>query len=35
MLDIVANHVGPVGTDFSQIYPLNHAEHYHDWCDIT
>ena len=23
MVDVVANHVAPVGTDFSQIYPLN------------
>ena len=35
MVDVVANHVGPVGTDFSKITPFNKAEHYHDWCDIT
>lgn len=35
MLDIVGNHVGPVGTDFNQIYPFNQNEHYHNWCDIT
>ena len=35
MVDVVANHVGPVGTDFSKITPCNKAEHYHDWCDIT
>jgi alpha-amylase len=23
MVDVVANHVAPVGNDFSQIYPLN------------
>ena len=23
MVDVVANHVGPVGNDFSRIYPLN------------
>lgn len=23
MVDVVANHVGPVGTDYSKIYPLN------------
>ena len=34
MVDVVANHVGCVGTDYSQIYPLNQAEHYHDPCDI-
>jgi alpha-amylase len=35
MVDVVANHVGPVGTDYSQINPFNSAEHYHDYCDIT
>ena len=35
MLDVVANHVGPVGTDYSKINPFNSAEHYHDKCDIT
>jgi len=35
MVDVVANHVGPVGTDFSQIYPLNQAEHYHSDCQIS
>ena len=34
MVDVVANHVGGVGTDFSQIDPFNLAEHYHDWCEI-
>lgn len=34
MVDVVANHVAPVGTDYSSIYPFNRAEHYHDWCDI-
>ena len=34
MVDVVANHVGPVGTDYSRINPFNKAEHYHDWCDI-
>jgi len=34
MVDVVANHVGPVGYDFSQIYPLNQAYHYHDDCSI-
>jgi len=23
MVDVVANHVGPVGNDFSSIYPFN------------
>ena len=35
MVDVVANHVGPVGTDYSQITPFNSAEHYHDPCDIV
>ena len=35
MVDVVANHVGPVGTDYSKIYPFNSADHYHDRCDIT
>merc|ERR1719468_532319 len=34
MVDVVANHSGPVGDDFDQIYPLNKAEHYHNDCDI-
>eukprot|EP00330_Aristerostoma_sp_ATCC50986_P007869 CAMPEP_0114598698 /NCGR_PEP_ID=MMETSP0125-20121206/21109_1 /TAXON_ID=485358 ORGANISM="Aristerostoma sp., Strain ATCC 50986" /NCGR_SAMPLE_ID=MMETSP0125 /ASSEMBLY_ACC=CAM_ASM_000245 /LENGTH=197 /DNA_ID=CAMNT_0001804771 /DNA_START=109 /DNA_END=703 /DNA_ORIENTATION=+ len=29
MLDVVANHVGPVGTDFSQIVPFNSSSNYH------
>ncbi|KAH7831144.1 alpha-amylase catalictic domain containing protein [Monocercomonoides exilis] len=35
MVDLVFNHAGPVGTDFSKIYPFNKAEHYHDWCDVS
>ena len=35
MVDVVANHVGPVGTDYSKITPFNKAEHYHDPCDIV
>lgn len=34
MVDVVANHVAPIGTDYSQIYPLNKAEHYHTDCQI-
>ena len=34
MVDVVANHVGPIGDDFSRIYPLNKSEHYHDKCQI-
>jgi len=35
MVDVVANHSGPIGDDFSQIYPLNQAEHYHSDCQIN
>jgi alpha-amylase len=34
MVDVVANHVAPTGMDFSSIYPFNHPEHYHDYCEI-
>lgn len=34
MVDVVANHVAPIGDDFSRIYPLNKSEHYHDKCQI-
>lgn len=34
MVDVVANHVAPVGDDFSQINPFNKSEHYHKNCDI-
>jgi alpha-amylase len=35
MVDVVGNHVAPIGQDFSQIYPLNRSEHYHSDCQIT
>jgi alpha-amylase len=35
MLDVVANHVGPVGVDYSQIYPFNQSSYYHTPCQIT
>nr|AIG55673.1 secreted protein [Thraustotheca clavata] len=35
MVDVVANHVGPVGTNYAQIYPFNSSSHYHSSCDIT
>ncbi len=35
MVDVVANHVGPVGNDFSSIVPFNKPEHYHPNCDIN
>ena len=34
IVDVVANHVAPIGDDFSQIYPMNKPEHYHSDCDI-
>lgn len=35
MLDVVANHVGPVGMNFSQVQPFNTASHYHADCIIS
>ncbi len=35
MMDVVANHVGPVGNDFSRIFPFNQQDHYHSNCDIN
>ncbi|MCQ2816844.1 MAG: alpha-amylase family glycosyl hydrolase [archaeon] len=35
MADVVANHVGPVGFDYSGIDPFNSSEYYHDYCEIT
>lgn len=35
MVDVVANHVAPIGEDFSKIYPLNQAYHYHKNCPIN
>jgi alpha-amylase len=34
MIDVVANHVGPVGFDYQNIVPFNDASHYHDYCQI-
>lgn len=34
MVDVVANHAGMVGTDYSKVYPFNDASHYHNPCDI-
>lgn len=30
MIDVVANHVGPVGYDYSSIVPFNQSSHYHN-----
>eukprot|EP01017_Pseudomicrothorax_dubius_P042881 TRINITY_DN705_c0_g2_i2.p1 TRINITY_DN705_c0_g2~~TRINITY_DN705_c0_g2_i2.p1 ORF type:complete len:402 (-),score=89.97 TRINITY_DN705_c0_g2_i2:110-1315(-) len=35
MVDIVGNHVAPVGFDYSKISPFNQSEHYHDYCEIN
>jgi len=35
MVDVVANHVAPVGTDYRTIVPFNKPEHYHDYCEIS
>ena len=35
MVDVVVNHVGLVGVDYSKIYPFNSKEHYHNVCQIT
>lgn len=35
MVDVVANHVGPVGMDFSKINPFNSDSHYHSRCQIN
>lgn len=35
MVDIVVNHAGPVGTDYSQVYPFNQSSHYHQDCQVN
>ena len=35
MVDVVANHVGPVGTNYTTINPFNKSEHYHTKCKIN
>ena len=35
MVDVVANHVGPVGTDYSSISPFNQSSYYHADCSIN
>jgi alpha-amylase len=35
MVDIVANHAGPIGQDYSQFSKeLNQPEHYHEYCNV-
>lgn len=35
MVDVVANHVGPVGTDYRTIKQFGSPNDYHTYCDIN
>ncbi len=35
MVDVVANHVGPVGTDYRTIKQFGNPDDYHNYCDIN
>lgn len=35
MLDVVANHVGPVSFNFTQIFPFSNTSNYHSYCIIN
>lgn len=35
MVDVVANHMGNLDTNFGGNTPFNSAEHYHDFCIIS
>ena len=35
MVDVVANHVGPIGTDYRQIKQFGNSNDYHAYCDIN
>jgi alpha-amylase len=35
MLDVVANHVAAIDTDYAKVTPFNDASHYHTKCDIN
>jgi alpha-amylase len=35
MVDVVANHMAPVGTYYGQLNPFNQPDHYHDYCTIN
>lgn len=35
MTDVVANHIGPVKFDYSNVVPFNKDEYYHDYCVIN
>ena len=34
MVDVVANHVAPIGYNFTEINPFNETSHYHQDCEI-
>ena len=34
MVDVIANHVGPVGFNFTEIVPFNESTYYHPYCPI-
>lgn len=35
MVDVVFNHVGPIGTTYTQISPFNQSAHYHPVCQVV
>jgi alpha-amylase len=35
MVDVVANHMGNLDTNYAVNTPFNNASHYHDYCEIT
>mmetsp|Transcript_6689 Transcript_6689/g.6554 ORF Transcript_6689/g.6554 Transcript_6689/m.6554 type:complete len:270 (-) Transcript_6689:602-1411(-) len=35
MLDVVANHVGPVTPNYTEINPFNNEKYYHPYCEIS
>lgn len=35
MVDVVANHMGNLDTNFGGNTPFNSGEHYHDFCIIS
>jgi alpha-amylase len=35
MVDVVANHMGNLDTNFGVNNPFKDASHYHDWCEIS
>ena len=35
MVDVVANHVAPIGTNYGSVTPFNQSYHYHSTCQIT